>query len=238
MATQFANKIVAMMDSKEKALGLIKRMTENLAEGSNSGEETDAALMLDDLHAAVARLEGRIKKTTGVLTGKDPGTAKSIKAAVQNEYLARRLKARAVLMRVHQKVKHSLLAAVPYRRRVSRAKKGECLQYLQLENAASLDSTQIFGFGSTPKTQLHVGFQEYVSLLGAITPFAKSSIPVGASKFAPQHHHLPPLTSISSLILRLINICGQGKGLRRMKQRLLNTYLMQRLGRGSRHCWC
>ena len=135
MATQYANKIISMMDSKEKALSLIKRMTEGLAEGSNSGEETDAALILDDLHVAVARLEGRIKKTSQALTGKDPGTARSIKAAVQNEYLARRLKARAILMRVHQKVKHSLLAAVPYRRRISRAKKGECLfQCLQLEN--------------------------------------------------------------------------------------------------------
>ena len=237
MATQFANKIVSMMDSKEKALGLIKRMTENLAESSNSGEETDAALMLDDLHVAVARLEGRIKKTTEVLTGKDPGTAQSIKAAVQNEYLARRLKAHAVLMRVHQKVKHSLLAAVPYRRRISRAKKGECLQYLQLENTASLGYTQMFGFGSTLKTQLRARFQEYVSLRGAITPFVMSSTPVGAGEFAPQHHHLPPLTLISSLILRLINICGQGKGLR-MKQCHLNTYLMQRLGRRSQQHWC
>jgi len=133
MATQFANKIISMMDSKEKALSLIKRMTESLAESDNPGEETDAALMLDDLHVAVTRLEGRIKKTTGALTGKDPGTARSIKAAVKNEYLARRLKARAVLMRVHQKVKHSLLAAVPYRRRVSRAKKGECLQCCSLK---------------------------------------------------------------------------------------------------------
>jgi len=134
MATRFANKIVSMMDSKEKALKLIARMTENLGESSNSGEETDAALMLDDLHVVVARLEGRIKKTMESLTGKDAGTAKSIKAAAQNEYLARRLKARAILMRVHQKVKHSLLAAVPYRRRISRAKKGGCLfQYLQLK---------------------------------------------------------------------------------------------------------
>jgi hypothetical protein len=139
MATQYANKIVSMMDSKEKALKLIARMTENLGESSNSGEEADTALMLDDLHVVVARLEGRIKKTMEALTGKDAGTAKSIKAAAQNEYLARRLKARAILMRVHQKVKHSLLAAVPYRRRISRAKKGESLlQYLLLETGGVL----------------------------------------------------------------------------------------------------
>jgi len=124
MATQFANKIISMMDSKEKALKLIKRMTENPAEGSNPGGEVDTDLMLDDLHTAVARLEGRIKKNMEVLTGKDAGTASAIKKAAKNEHLARRLKARAILMRVHQKVKHSLLAAVPYRRRVSRAKKG------------------------------------------------------------------------------------------------------------------
>ena len=112
------------MDSKEKAIRLISRMNENLGETSISGEEVDAALMLEDLHVVVARLEGRIKKAMESLTGKDAGTARYIKAAAQNEYLARRLKARAILTRVHQKVKHSLLAAVPYRRRVSRAKKG------------------------------------------------------------------------------------------------------------------
>jgi hypothetical protein len=123
MATQFANKIISMMDSREKALKLIKRMTENPA-GSNPGGEVDTDLMLDDLHTAAARLEGRIRRNMEVLTGKDAGTASAIRKAAKNEFLARRLKARAVLMRVHQKVKHSLLAAVPYRRRVSRAKKG------------------------------------------------------------------------------------------------------------------
>ena len=103
------------MDSKEKALKLITRMTDNPAEGSNPGGKVDNGLMLEDLHIAVTRLEGRIKKNMEVLTGKDAGTASAIKKAAKNEYLARRLKARAILMRVHQKVKHSLLAAVPYR---------------------------------------------------------------------------------------------------------------------------
>lgn len=113
-------------------------MTGSIGETGGSGEEANASLILEDLHVAVARLDGRIKKTMEALTGKDAGAARSIKAVAQNEYLARRLKARAILMRVQQKVGRSLLAAVLYRRRVSRAKKGEQLfQYSLFENTTT-----------------------------------------------------------------------------------------------------
>lgn len=124
MATQYANRIISMMDSREKALRLIKSITDNMAKKRNSGAEVDATLILEDLSAAAACLDQRIKRDTEVLTGKDAETTKAIKKAARSDYVARRLKARAILMRVHQKVQHSLLAAVPYRRRVSRAKKG------------------------------------------------------------------------------------------------------------------
>jgi hypothetical protein len=222
-----------MTDSKDKALRLITQMTENLGEGGNSGEGTDTGLILDDLHVAVARLEGRIKKAMEVLTGKDAGAVESIRAAAQNKYLAQRLKARAILMQVHQKVKNSLLAAVPYRRRVSQAKKGLTYsQYFLFQSMGWVDASfylpkQMLRLRSTPKTQLHVGFQEYASLLGAITPFVTSSIPIRASKFTYQQSRLPPLTSMSSLIPTQISICGWGRGWRIM-QRLLNIYLTLR----------
>jgi hypothetical protein len=114
-----------MMDSKEKTLNLIKHVVENLAQADETHEEVvDSSLTLEDLHVLVARLDQRIKKSLTILTGKDAGTAESVKAAVQDDYLAKRFKAQAILMRIHQKVRHSLLAAVPYKRRISRAKKG------------------------------------------------------------------------------------------------------------------
>lgn len=114
------------MDSKEKTIALIQRVTSNLAQADDAtgDEAVDASLTLDDLHVLVARLEHRIKSSLTSLTGKDSGTAQSIKKAICDDYLAKRLKGRAILMRVHQRVKNSLLSAVPYKRRISRAKKG------------------------------------------------------------------------------------------------------------------
>ena len=113
------------MDSRKKTLDLIKRITERQAGPSQGTSEIDAALTLEDLHLVEQRLGDRIRKTLNALTGKDKGTATSIENAKNNQYLMKRLQARAILMRLHQKVMHSLLAAVPYKRRISRAKKGE-----------------------------------------------------------------------------------------------------------------
>ena len=120
-----------MMDSKEKTIALIQRVTSNLAHADATGDEAvDASLTLDDLHVLVARLEHRIKNSLTSLTGKDSGTAQSIRKAVRDDYLAKHLKGRAILMRVHQRVKNSLLSAVPYKRRISRAKKGTFKSFL------------------------------------------------------------------------------------------------------------
>jgi hypothetical protein len=122
---KFASKIVLMMDSKEKTVILIKRMTENLAKPNRTEEqEVDAMLTLEDLHLVLARLEERIQKSLNSLTGIDTGAKESVLTAIWDDYLGKRLKAYAILMQVHQKVKQSLLAAVPYKRRISRAKKG------------------------------------------------------------------------------------------------------------------
>jgi hypothetical protein len=123
-AAQFANNIISMMDSKEKMLSLIKHTAENLAEEDETVEAVEASITLEDLQALVAQLDIRINKKVKILTGKDSATAATVTRAVTNDYLAKRLKARALLMRVHQKVMHSLLVALPYKRRISRAKKG------------------------------------------------------------------------------------------------------------------
>jgi hypothetical protein len=123
--SKFANKIISMMDSKEKTQSLIKRMTENLGRPNQTEEqEVDAMLTLEDLHVVLARLEQRIELSLNSLTGTNAGTKESILMAIQDDYLGKRLKAYAILTQVHQKVKQSLLAAVPYKRRISRAKKG------------------------------------------------------------------------------------------------------------------
>jgi|SRR6266849_3069158 tryptophanyl-tRNA synthetase len=123
--SKFANKIISMMDSKEKTQSLIKQMTENLARPNQTEEqEVDAMLTLEDLHVVLAQLEQRIEHSLNSLTGTNASTKESILMAIRDDYLGKRLKAYAILTQVHQKVKQSLLAAVPYKRRISRAKKG------------------------------------------------------------------------------------------------------------------
>jgi hypothetical protein len=123
-ATRFANNIISMMDSREKTARLIQQTTERLASGDVEDEVVDSSLGLEELHALAERLEKKISNNVKILTGKDAATAAAISKAVLDDYLAKRLKARAILMRVHQKVKDSVLVALPYKRRISRAKRG------------------------------------------------------------------------------------------------------------------
>src|SRR5260370_29942848 len=53
--------------------------------------------------------------------------ASALKNAIGDEFLGLRLKCRALLIWIWQRVQQSLLAAVPFKRKMSRAKKGVCL---------------------------------------------------------------------------------------------------------------
>ena len=101
-------------------------------------QEVDAMLTLEDLHVVLARLEQRIESSLNSLTGTNASTKESILMAIKDDYLGKRLKAYAILTQVHQKVKQSLLAAVPYKRRISRAKKGTASWVLKLKQADDL----------------------------------------------------------------------------------------------------
>lgn len=115
-----------MEDSLEKTNRLIKLAQQRLVDGdrSDSDETVEISLSLEDLEETAAQLRKKVEAGLRKLMGKDSATATALKKAIQNEFLALRLKSRALLMRIRQRVLQSLLAAVPFKRRISRAKKG------------------------------------------------------------------------------------------------------------------
>lgn len=127
-AAKAVRRIIAMEDSLEKTKRLIKLTNEQLlAENKSSAEDEglEIALGLEELHETADRLTKKMQSSIRKLTGKDSATAAALKKATENEFLGLRLKCLALLSRICQKVQQSLLAAVPFKRRISRAKKGK-----------------------------------------------------------------------------------------------------------------
>jgi hypothetical protein len=128
-ASRFAEKIITMMDSRGKALGLIKDIKTKLGsdlEGPND-EAIDKSLILEDIILIEARLDQRIQKSLKSLTAKDAGTTESVRRAMKDDFLFKRLQAQAVLLRIRHKVTDAVLARVPMKRRISRLKNSAVL---------------------------------------------------------------------------------------------------------------
>jgi len=104
---------------------MIKLSTNQMAAMStNEGGGVEISLGLDDLRPAAERLQRRIARDLQILMGQDYATASAINKALKDDFLAIRLKCRAILIRLRDKVRDILLSAVPYKRRISRAKRG------------------------------------------------------------------------------------------------------------------
>ena len=129
-ASKAAHRIIAMEDSLQKTSHLIKLAECELAlDGKMSGnnETVDISLSLEDLRETADQLWKKVQSGLLKLMGKDSATASALKNTIGNEFLCLRLKCRALLIWIWQRVQQSLLAAVPFKRKMSRAKKGVCL---------------------------------------------------------------------------------------------------------------
>ena len=111
----------------QKTQKLIKLANQQLLrdQPSNGDDSVEVSLSLDELQDTADKLEKKLQSNLMKLMGKDAATAAAIKKAMKDKFLSLRLKSRALLIRIRQKVLQSLLAAVPYKRRISRAKKGK-----------------------------------------------------------------------------------------------------------------
>ena len=122
-----ASKAAHCIISMEKTNHLIKIAEHELAlNGKRSGknETVDISLSLEDLRETADQLQKKVQSGLLKFMGKDSATASALKKAIGNEFLGLRLKCRALLIQIQQRVQQSLIAAVPFKQKMSRAKKG------------------------------------------------------------------------------------------------------------------
>ena len=115
-----------MMDSLQQTDGLIKAATKaSLSPNTHSQELLTLSLTLEDLTDLRQKLYRRIQKATQLLFGKDVSTAATVKRAMKNEFLMKRMKAHAIRLKIRHQVRNVLLMSVSFKRRTSREKKGK-----------------------------------------------------------------------------------------------------------------
>lgn len=114
------------MDSLQQTDGLIKAATKASSSSNvDSSEPLSLSLTLEDLIDLRQKLYRRIQKATQLLFGKDASTAAAVQQAMKNEFLMKRMKARAIRLKIRHQVRDVLLMSVSFKRRSSREKKGE-----------------------------------------------------------------------------------------------------------------
>jgi len=120
---------------------MIEGITKEIASSKPSTDATDATSIIDlslnlaSLQTTSTRLKQRIDQSMHLLTGKDNATASAIKASLKDEFQNKIYKCRALLIQLVSKVRQALLAAVPFKRRISRAKKGKAMNFYWLQSA-------------------------------------------------------------------------------------------------------
>jgi hypothetical protein len=124
-----AHGIVGMVDVLEKTEAMIKSRAE-MASSSEpltagpDGEIMDLSLSLEDLDATATRLKARINQSIKLLTGKDGNASTALQRVIKNDFDLKVYKCRALLLRLATRVRDSLLATAPYKKRISHVKQG------------------------------------------------------------------------------------------------------------------
>lgn len=90
-------------------------------------ELVGSAVTLEDLQQQEARLQSKISQNLAAIKRQDASTATTVHLVLEDKFQGKIYKSQALLMRLCSKVRQALLAAVPFKRRISRAKKGMCL---------------------------------------------------------------------------------------------------------------
>lgn len=132
-AAKMAQNIIGLQDSLSSVEAMINENANKSveSEGPNAAlDSIESSLSLEDLRTAAGRLKERITRSLQLLTGKDSATGDLVKKALKNEQLGKVYKCRAVQLRLASRVRNNLMAAVPFRRRISRAKKGGCYLFM------------------------------------------------------------------------------------------------------------
>jgi hypothetical protein len=125
-----ATSIIAMMDSLQQTDGLIKAANEASSSNDNSRGLLNLSLTLGGLVDLRQKLFQWMQKATQLLFGKDSATAATVKRAIKNEFLMKRMKVHALRLKIWHQVRDVLLMSLSFKCRISREKKGETYKAL------------------------------------------------------------------------------------------------------------
>lgn len=95
---------------------------------NNLSDLVGSSVTLEDLQQEEARLQDKIKQNMALLN-RNTEAGETARLLLKNEFQQKLYKCQALLMRLCSKVRQALLAAVPFKRRISRAKKGTISYY-------------------------------------------------------------------------------------------------------------
>lgn len=112
------------MDSLQQTDALIVAAGESAASGPLDHELVVLSLTLEELSSLREKLTARITKANQFLLGKDKATSAAVLKAIKDEYLLKRMKANAILLKIKHQVQDVLLMSLSYKRRTSRNNKG------------------------------------------------------------------------------------------------------------------
>lgn len=104
--------------AKTKSEALIKGQSSELVDLVDSG------IALEELQSDIAKLKQKIETMISSLSLEDPATGEAVRLALRNKFELDLYKCQALLIRLGSKVRQAVLAAVPFKRRISRSKKG------------------------------------------------------------------------------------------------------------------
>ena len=91
---------------------------------NNLSDLVGSSITLQDLEKDQCRLQAKIQQNLALLKRETGEGKESVRLLMADEFQSKIYKCQALLMRLCSKVRQALLAAVPFKRRISRAKKG------------------------------------------------------------------------------------------------------------------
>lgn len=97
---------------------------------NNLSDLVGTSITLEDLKKDQSRLRAKIEQHLALLKRETGDGERSVRLLMENDFEAKIYKCQALLMRLCTKVRQALLAAVPFKRRISRAKKGKSFHFL------------------------------------------------------------------------------------------------------------
>lgn len=126
-ANRLTHALIALMEAEyivQQEIRAKRAQITSFDPANNLSDLVGSSITLQDLEKDQSRLQGKIAQHLTSLKAATGEGETSIRLLIQDEFQSKIFKCQALLMRLCSKVRQALLAAVPFKRRISRAKKG------------------------------------------------------------------------------------------------------------------